>query len=229
MEYIEDKLFLLRKEKFPRLDHLTSDSPIITPTTVEWQKEKCALLDFQFPQQTDQHSSIAGHSLSLFEPWTLDTIGDYGNCLFKCLSKIITGSEEYHAKLRGEICRYILSDGKDTIGWYFSQVLATTPAKYLSEKCMYNTGNWGSDVELMAASALLKTDIYVANKIYRTDDSIISEVRWSRIRSSNDNSKNSAIYISNFYDHYQPVTRMINSLTPTFNCIEKHQDIQTIN
>lgn len=72
----------------------------------------------------------------------------------------------------GEICRYILSDGKDTIGWYFSQVLATTPAEYLSEKCMYNTGNWGSDVELMAASALLKTDIYVANKIYRTDDSI---------------------------------------------------------
>ena len=223
MEFIEERLFNVKKEQFPFLDihHLTSDDPILTPITDQWQKDKCALLDIQFHQRTDQHSTIAGHSLRLFEPWTLDTIEGDGNCLFRCLSKVISGSEQYHSKLRGEICRYMLSDGKDVISWYFKQVLSTTPSEYLSEKCMYNEENWGSDVELMAASAMLKTDIYVANKIYLTNESIIPEVRWSRIRSSNDNSKDNAIYIANFFDHYQPVNRMINSLTPTFYCSGK--------
>ena len=219
MEFIENKLFTLRPDGFPRLDmhHLRSDDPIITPITIEWQKDKCNLLDIKFRQRTDQHSSIEGHKLRLFEPWKFDTITGDGNCLFRCLSKIISGTEEYHTKLRGEICRYMLSDGKDYISWYFEQVLATTPAEYLGNKCMCNEGFWGSDVELMTASALLKTDIYVANRIYRTEDSIIPEVRWLRISSSNSNDGSSAIYIANYYEHYEPVTTMINSLTPTFS------------
>ena len=36
-----------------------------------------------------------------------------------------------------EIYRYMVSDGKDIIGWYFSQVLSTTPSDHLSRICMY--------------------------------------------------------------------------------------------
>ena len=129
---------------------------------------------------------------------------------------MISGSEEYHAKLRGKICRYMMSDGKDVIGWYFAQVLSTTPADHLSITCMYNDGNWGTDAELITASALLQTDIYVANKVYCTEDSKVADIRWSRIRSSNINNKNHALYINNFSKHFEPVTRMINSQTPTF-------------
>ena len=83
---------------------------------------------------------------------------------------------------------------------------------------MYNNGNWGTDAELIAASALLQTDIYIANKIYHSEDSDEAEIRWSRIRASNNNNNNNnyALYITNYSNHYQPVTRMINSHTPTF-------------
>ena len=36
---------------------------------------------------------------------------------------------------------------------------------------------WGTNVEIYAASAILDADVYVANNLYRTKDSIIREVR----------------------------------------------------
>ena len=229
MEFIENQLFSLNVNGFPQLvHHLKSDNPIISPITIEWQKEKCDLLGIQFQKQTEQHSSLAGQVLGNFEPWRSASITGDGNCLFRCLSKVISGSEEDHAKLRGEICRYMLGEGKEEISWYFSQVLSTTPAEYLGQSAMYVAGTWGSDVELMAASALLKTDIYVANRIYRTPDSLIPEVRWSRICASNDNSEDCAIYITNYHDHYEPVTTMMNSLTPTFYKDDKSDQIINI-
>ena len=228
MEFIENQLFAPNLHEFPQLDinhHLKSDNPIISPITIEWQKEKCNLIQIQFQQYIDQHSSMAGQQLRNYEPWRFAPISGDGNCLFRCLSMVISGSQEYHTKLRGEICRYILSEGKDKISWYFRQVLSITPAEYLGQKVMYVPGTWGSDVELMAASAILETDIYVANKIYRLPGSLIPEVRWSRISASNDNSKYCAIYIANFNDHYEPVTAMINSLTPTFSVDDKPYQI----
>ena len=217
MNYIEHQLLDPKFDNPFTFNHLTTDDPIISPITVEWQIEKCALLELPFEQRFDQDSTIAGQKLRLYEPRLCDTIRGDGNCLFGCLSKIISGSEEYHAKIRGEICRYMLSDGVDIIDWYLRDVLKTTPANYLNTKIMYKSGEWASDVELMTASALLNTDIYIANRIYKSTDSLIPEVRWSRIRPSNNNNQNYAIYIANYHEHYEPVTRMIDSLTPTFS------------
>ena len=116
----------------------------------------------------------------------------------------------------------MLSDGKDVIGWYFAQVPFTTPADYLSRTCMYNDGNLGTNAQLLTVSAL-QTDIYVANKVYRTQDSKVIDIRSSRIRASNINSKNHALYIANFSKHFEPVTRMINSQTSTFFFHDTHQ------
>ena len=216
MDFIEHRL-LDPSDSYETLNHLTAIYPTITPITVEWQKEKCDLLGILFKQTTEQHPTLAGQKLKKYEPWICEDIGADGNCLFRCLSKLISGSEEYYVKLRGEICRYMVYDGKDTIGWYFREVLSTTPADHISTKFMYQSGFWGTDAELMAASALLQTDIYVANSFYKTPESIVREVRWSLIRPSNNNNKTHAIYIDNYNNkHYQPVTKMIDSLTPTF-------------
>lgn len=80
---------------------------------------------------------------------------------------------------------------------------------------MLDSGTWGSDIELMAASALLETDIYVASE-YKTlhyDD--LSDVRWNFIRGSNNISTEKALYVTNFNSHYEPVYNMINSFNPT--------------
>ena len=104
MDFIEHRL-LDPSDSYETLNHLTAIYPTITPITVEWQKEKCDLLGILFKQTTEQHPTLAGQMLKKYEPWICEDIGADGNCLFRCLSKLISGSEEYYVKLRGEICR----------------------------------------------------------------------------------------------------------------------------
>ena len=56
--------------------------------------------------------------------------------------------------------------------------------------CMYNNGHWGTDADLVAASALLQMDIYVANKYIIRRIMTKEEICWSRIRASNNNNNN---------------------------------------
>ena len=69
--------------------------------------------------------------------------------------------------------------------------------------------------ELIAAFAILQSVIYAANRTYTTSDTTPPDILWSRIRASNNNN-NYALYIRNYFDHYEPVTKMINSIKPTF-------------
>ena len=109
------------------------------------------------------------------------------------------------------------------MGWYITQVHSTTASKHLRMSNMSLGGVWGGDVELMAISAILETDIYVAN-LYNQED--VPEIRWSRIRSSNHENATNSLYISNFDSHYTPVCKMINSDTNTyFANVESVQEV----
>ena len=70
-----------------------------------------------------------------------------------------------------------------TTSWYFKQKQITPRNYLLYEREIYRDGVWATDVEIMAASAILDTDIYVANNIYTSTDEQILETRWSLIRS----------------------------------------------
>ena len=58
-------------------------------------------------------------------------------------------------------------------------------------KKVYLDSTWGGYVEIMAAAAILRADIYVANNFYRTGRLPINEIRWSLFRTlNNENHKN---------------------------------------
>ena len=91
MEFIQQEIPVPCAYPSTDLHSLASDDPLITPITIDWQKEKCALLDCPFEEPMDQHSSMAGGKIQAFAPWLCDSIGADGNCLFRCLSKVISG------------------------------------------------------------------------------------------------------------------------------------------
>ena len=89
-----------------------------------------------------------------------------GNCLYRCLSKILTGEQKI--QLRTLITHFIASKGTTRLAWYFKQK-STTPLEYMcDENLTHLPGTWGSDVELMAASAIFNVDIFMANNEYRS-------------------------------------------------------------
>ena len=75
---------------------------------------------------------------------------------------MISGTEDYHTKLRAEVCRYMVTDGKSSINRYlktFSEDCC--PVSYIKKSVMTENGIWATDV-IMAISCLLDSDVYVA-------------------------------------------------------------------
>ena len=166
--------------------------------------------------KSEQPFHLVGHSLSNYRPWETTNIGKDGNCLFRCLSHIITGNQESHREVRQLIAHYIASEGLHKIGWYLKQCNYTPCQYFLTEKLTHVEGVWEGDVEIIAASEILKVDIFVANNDYRwgIEAKFHNDVRWHLLWANTSNT--AAIYIKNYADHFEPVISMLNSNEPTF-------------
>ena len=103
--------------------------PRINVIDENWQRSKCDMLAISFESVCRQPSSIVGQSLSGFEPFETEHIEGDGNCLFRCLSKLVTGSENSHLQIRSIISRFIASEGTKKLGWYF-KIKQMTPCEY---------------------------------------------------------------------------------------------------
>ena len=207
-------------ETFPDDLDLTSpeipiESPKISILSEDWIIGKCQLYGLQFESIIRQPENLVRKSLSGYQPLETERIAGDGNCLYRCFSKIMTGSQNYHPELRALISNYLASEGTTgKMAWYFKQK-QTIPCNYLLDETLtYLDGAWGSDVEIMAFSAILNADIYVGNNDSHRQGSLIREVRWNLIRASKN--PEVAIYIQNFNLHYEPVISMMNSPTPSY-------------
>ena len=71
---------------------------------------------------------------------------------------------------------------------------------------------WGSEVEILAASAILETILLLLNTTTQLKDlHMVFTIRWCRYNASNSYDSSFAIYIANFRDHYESVISLINS------------------
>ena len=179
MQYVNTMLGIISRRSSLRNPYDTPMDPRINVTDQIWQRSKSDMLGLSFESVCRQPYNSVGKLLSGVEPWEAEHIEGDGNCLFRCISKLITGSENSHLHLRFTISRFIASEGTRKLGWYF-KTKQMTPCKCLTTQRLMNRESiWGTDVEIYAASAILDADVYVANSFYRTKESIIREVRWS--------------------------------------------------
>ena len=86
----------LRQNSFSPYSRSISRGSKITGIYENWQRSKCNLLGITFESTCKQPSHIVGRSLRDYEPSKTEAIIGDGNCLFRCLSKIITVSENNH-------------------------------------------------------------------------------------------------------------------------------------
>ena len=83
-----------------------------------------------------------------------------GNCLFRALSYAITGRQIYHTLVRHKTIQHM-----STIEQLLKPHMNSSLNDYLNHSQMSHLGTWGSDIELLAASHLLDTDIFVYTKV----------------------------------------------------------------
>lgn len=142
------------------------ESPLFQPISRQWQERQCRRLRLPFVRTLTLTRPRPAPLLRTLQPSVVHEIGGDGNCLFRCLSLVITGTESHHNSVRQRIVSHISENCKT-----FSALLPESPgnenehaeacAHYLSTSKMADGSTWGSDVEILAAAHLLRTRIFV--------------------------------------------------------------------
>ena len=75
------------------------------PVDEEWQRNACHLMGLEFVSTSGW--SEGGPDVTLTRPRTVKRIQGDGNCLFRCISYLVTGSEEQHGRVREVILDHL--------------------------------------------------------------------------------------------------------------------------
>ncbi len=92
-------------------------------------------------------------------------MGD-GNCLFRSLSYVLTGSQHHHLAVRLLICNHMHSIYHLLKPHIFPHSCVDD---YIKHTRMNNNNRWGTDIEIMTFANLCQTNVYVF---------IVQQSRW---------------------------------------------------
>ena len=91
MQYSNTMIWEILSDTDTHLPDPCADFPKIVVIDESWQRSMCNSIGLNFYSDSKQPSNIAGLLLRDYEPYETDDIVGDGNCLFRCLSKIIMG------------------------------------------------------------------------------------------------------------------------------------------
>ena len=139
------------------------------PVDEAWQREACRLLNLRFIQPFQRESGGPDVILTLPDESCMRRIRGDGNCLFRAMSFIITGSDSQHYEIRSSIIAHMLSipelltgrgaDGHHNYLTYYHGGYNSVE-DYLTRTSMASVGEWGTDFEMCLLAHMLDTVVY---------------------------------------------------------------------
>ena len=107
-----------------------------------------------------QNYRMGGTARGLKPPDKVFVIRGNGNCYFRALSFILTGTEIYHIQIWQAICDFI-EIHYDNLNIFLDQFV--DGGHYLRKKKMRENGTWGTELEIIATATIAKRDVIVYN------------------------------------------------------------------
>ena len=132
------------------------------PVNEHWQISACAVMGLRYV--CSNGVSAGGPAFPLRHPnlTTLKNTRSDGNCMFRALSYLITGTQAQHLAVRAAIVRHLLQ--YDDLFTCSAQVGVNANynslSKYIIAPKMDKNKDWGTQVELFAICHLLRTKVY---------------------------------------------------------------------
>ena len=130
------------------------------PVNEVWQRRTCQSMGLIFVGPNGV--TPGGPTIPLTPPVkTVPIIGD-GNCLFRAISYLITGSQQQHMSIRqASVCHMReIEDLLFRTGTLLRSVYEGGIDDYIASSEIDCAGAWGSDVEMLTLAHLLNTPIY---------------------------------------------------------------------
>lgn len=123
------------------------------------------------------------------------TKGD-GNCYFRAICYILTGSEKDHSLLREKVIHHM----RTSLSTELRNYLNHNVNNYLDTSCMSQDSVWATDAEIMATANLLSCDIVVHTKVGDSMDWLTYTASFHLHATSE-----TALYLENKLDHFDVV------------------------
>ncbi|XP_062574488.1 uncharacterized protein LOC134236336, partial [Saccostrea cucullata] len=125
------------------------------PLTARIKRELCSTL--KIPSK-NVSTSQSGNVCNMGPPKATKPIKGDGNCLFRALSYAISNRQEYYHKVRCAVVNHLKGSAKELET--FLRPEYESMEQYVETSGMEKDGTWGTELEILAAADLLKTDIY---------------------------------------------------------------------
>ena len=134
---------------------------------MKWQEQKCKQL--QLPFNRYHGSNQGGPNVLLTRPKKTSTIRGDGNCLFRCLSHVLTGTQMHYDLVHRAVLAHMYDIADFMIGPFGTSVNISehqtkrvhSVSEDISVSKMDRKGTWGTDMEINVITHLLQTAIYV--------------------------------------------------------------------
>ena len=187
------------------------DSPSENPfrfhsVGTQWQQNACNTLGVTYEKPNGV--SVGGGDVPLTRPDTnvVKKIAPDGNCMFRSLSYIVTGSEEHHDAIRAKIVEHAKHSPSRLLQHIKGNSLyrvCTSVSQYMQKSKMDRDGVWDTEIELLCFVHLTKTCCVLS---YSIDNG-----KWNRYgphdldRHLNVQSGTPAVYLLHPHGHYDVV------------------------
>ena len=173
------------------------------PVCEDWQKSKCPHAWDEVCQRKHQSCTRICAFSTFHQPAVTGRILGDGNCFFRALAHVVTGSQEDHYELRVITTSYMQHNAEDLSCYHEAN---DCMEDYLVRSDMQSPSVWATEQEIFAAAYMLATPIFVFSKCgHRYKWLQFSPV--SEDISATEHSKE-AIFLINISNHYETVRRM---------------------
>ena len=184
------------------------------PIDEEWQRQTCRLLNLRFVRPFERESGGPDVILTRPDTFRIRRIYGDGNCLFRAMSFIITGSESQHFEIRTSIIAHMLRipelltgrgvDGHNNYLSYYHGGYHSVE-NYLVRTNMADDGTWGTDLEMSLLAHMLDIVVYS----YKAGQLWIACFPKGIDHSLPEDVNKKSIYIYYTGNHYNVVTKVL--------------------
>ena len=178
------------------------DSIIYPPVSTDWQQEKCRLLGLSYIHGNNIKSKDPVRIGVSQSPLATFRIKGDGNCFFRSLAQVLTGSQDDHEEVRLLVTSYMAYNSMiHELACFLDP--NETMDKYLKRMRMQSMKVWATEMEIIAAASMLSTTIYCFSPSGATFKWLRHSPRMAACKMGEEES----IYITNISNHFETVRK----------------------
>ncbi|XP_074539324.1 uncharacterized protein LOC141800588 [Halichoeres trimaculatus] len=168
---------------------VSSEELLFTPLSKDVSQALCRKLKIP-----SEKLHVASEEIGpLGTPCKNDNIAADGNCFFRAISQAVSGTQDYHRKIRLAVVKQLESNEAQYNSLLRSQYSSVT--EYLSNSRIKYVGSWATELEIQAAADFLGVNIFT-----------YCQHRWLKYSCRNTQLLNKGIYLENCNgNHYETV------------------------